>query len=111
MRVPEADHAVVDRRKITDYVLNPDHPCGRHKARVFREALGWGPENTDDLIRALLDAVANTDTAQFGLRDLYGDRYVVDSSVTGPRGSAKIRSVWIVTPASKMPRLITCYVL
>jgi hypothetical protein len=34
-RLPNADLAVFDIRKIADYCLNPLHPRGRHKARVF----------------------------------------------------------------------------
>jgi hypothetical protein len=38
-RLPHSDRAILDMRKIEDYCLNPSHPRGRHKARVFREAL------------------------------------------------------------------------
>lgn len=38
--IPNADAAVIDRRKIANYVLDPDHRLGRHKARVFAAALG-----------------------------------------------------------------------
>jgi filamentous hemagglutinin len=36
-----AHRAVVGARKIVDYALNPNHPVGRHKARVFAAALGF----------------------------------------------------------------------
>jgi hypothetical protein len=39
-RLPRGDEAILDIRKIEDYCLSPSHPRGRHKARVFREALG-----------------------------------------------------------------------
>jgi hypothetical protein len=39
MRLPNGDRAIVDVRKIEHYCLSPLHPRGRHKARVFREAL------------------------------------------------------------------------
>jgi hypothetical protein len=39
-RLPQSDEAILDVRKIEDYCLNPSHPRGRHKARVFRDALG-----------------------------------------------------------------------
>ena len=39
--LPGGDKAVLDIRKIEDYCLSPIHPRGRHKARVFREALDW----------------------------------------------------------------------
>jgi hypothetical protein len=38
-RLPRGEEAILDIRKIEDYCLNPLHPRGRHKARVFREAL------------------------------------------------------------------------
>ncbi len=40
VHVPNANRAILDLRKIEDYCLSPAHPRGRHKARVFREALG-----------------------------------------------------------------------
>jgi hypothetical protein len=38
-RLPHGDEAILDIRKIEDYCMSPSHPRGRHKARVFREAL------------------------------------------------------------------------
>src|ERR1700756_4648521 len=38
--LPNGDRAIVDIRKLADYCLNPSHPRGRHKARVFRQAAG-----------------------------------------------------------------------
>jgi len=40
MRLPNSERAIVDVRKLKDYCLNPEHPRGRHKARVFLQALG-----------------------------------------------------------------------
>ena len=37
--LPRGEEAILDIRKIEDYCLNASHPRGRHKARVFREAL------------------------------------------------------------------------
>ncbi|WP_367268233.1 DUF6883 domain-containing protein [uncultured Thiohalocapsa sp.] len=39
-RLPNADQAAVDLDKLRGYCLNPAHPRGRHKARVFAAALG-----------------------------------------------------------------------
>ena len=40
MILPNAASAFLDIRKLTDYVLDSDHSLGRHKARVFKAALG-----------------------------------------------------------------------
>jgi hypothetical protein len=38
MKLPGADVAIVDVEKLTGYCLNPEHPRGKHKARVFADA-------------------------------------------------------------------------
>jgi hypothetical protein len=43
MKIPNADRAVVDIRKLRDYCLNPQHDEGKHKARLFAVALGMRP--------------------------------------------------------------------
>jgi hypothetical protein len=35
MKMPGGHAAIVDRQKLTEYCLNPEHPRGKHKARVF----------------------------------------------------------------------------
>jgi ribosomal protein L16/L10AE len=40
MRLPNSHKAVVKIEKLRDYSLNPNHPVGKHKARVFQAALG-----------------------------------------------------------------------
>jgi hypothetical protein len=37
-RLPNSERAILDIRKIEDYCLNPEHPRGRHKARLFVSA-------------------------------------------------------------------------
>lgn len=40
VKIPNAARAIVDIEKLRDYCLNPEHPRGRHKARVFARRLG-----------------------------------------------------------------------
>ncbi len=39
MKIPNAELAIVDIRKLRDYCLNPVHDEGNHKARLFIMAL------------------------------------------------------------------------
>ena len=39
MKIPNAELAIVDIRKLRDYCLNPAHDEGKHKARLFMMAL------------------------------------------------------------------------
>jgi hypothetical protein len=49
--------------------------------------------------------------ASIGASDAYGQRYVVDFSMEGPLGAAKVRSPWIVLTGESFARLTSCYVL
>lgn len=110
MKLPNAERAFVDVGKLRDYCLNPNHLRGRHKARVFLAALGLTAIRADDLRTALLAAAQSSDATP-GERDEFGERYVLDFSMTGPAGQAQVRSAWIVRAGEAFPRLASCYVL
>src|SRR5262249_32828015 len=110
MNLPKADFAVVDIAKLRDYCLNPDHLRGRHKARVFAAALGITAAHAEQLRDALL-AAARTEEATATDQDDYGQRYVVEFTMNGLAGVARIRSSWIVRTGEDFARLTSCYVL
>lgn len=43
----------IDRRKFESYPLNPEHPDGRHKLRLWSSVLGIGHADTDLAIRLI----------------------------------------------------------
>lgn len=110
MKLPNAEHATIDIRKLRDYCLNPDNPRGRNKARVFASALGLTAADADELVSVLLEA-ARTDEAQPGEFDRFGQRYTVDCEVERAGRKAALRSGWIIRHDEDFPRLTTCYVL
>jgi uncharacterized protein DUF6883 len=109
MKLPRGEDAIVDTEKLTGYCLNPEHPRGKHKARVFATALGFTAENADDLRAALLTAAATAE-AQPAASDRFGDRYVLEFEVKGPRGTGVVMSAWIVRRGESAPRLTSCFV-
>ena len=64
MTIPNAEHAVVDIRKLRDYCLNPMHDEGQHKARLFAIALGMTTDDAEDLRALLLQAVKTADAQE-----------------------------------------------
>jgi hypothetical protein len=94
--------------ELTGYCLNPEHPRGKHKARVFA-TLGFTVENADELRAALLRAAASGD-AQPAASDQYGDRYVLEFEMEGPQAGGIVRSTWIVRRGETVPRLTSCFV-
>ena len=110
MKIPNAERAVVDIRKLRNYCLNPDHDTGKHKARLFATLLGMGSNDAEALRNALLEAV-KTHEARLGQRDRRGQRYTIDFIFDWHGKQAKIRSGWIIQPNSNSPRFITAYPL
>lgn len=110
MKLPNAEQAFVDVRKLRQYCFNAEHPRGQHKARVFNRALGWTAEQADDVRHRLLGAVLIEDASFLGADD-YGQRYALDFDVQGVGGSVTVRSLWIVRYGEDFPRFTSCYVI
>jgi len=108
MRIPHAENATVDIRKLRDYCLNPEHPEGKHKARLFVAALGMTEADAEPLRDALLQVVKSHD-ATLGRRDAYGQRYQIDFAFDRHGRQTILRSGWIIEHGSDVPRLTTCY--
>jgi hypothetical protein len=109
-RLPNADLAVFDIRKIADYCLDPSHPRGRHKARVFREALNLGRGDAAWLRDALLAAARSTE-ASLIREDGWGAYWRLDAIIERHDKGAMVRSIWIVRTGENRPTFITCWVL
>ena len=114
MKLPNAERAVVDIEKLRDYSLNPNHPEGKHKARVFLNKLGLKANYAERLRKLILEAILTTE-AKAQQATPYGERFVVDIPVQWKEGYvvpfATIRSAWIIRNNEDFPRLTTCYIL
>ncbi len=108
-RLLNADKAVIDPRKLTAYALDPDHPVGGNKARVFEAELGYNQSNADDLLEQLRQGVTNHLPVPASV-DKFGSRFTVDIPVTGPRGNGVVRTGWIFKGESEIPELTTLFV-
>ena len=102
----------VDIAKIRDYCLSDTHPRWRHKARVFRSRLGLTVNDAELLRQALLHAARDSSRdLRPTVRDDYGQRYVLDVTMTTAVGTGTIRSSWIVPRGQTALRLTSCYLL
>jgi hypothetical protein len=108
MKLPGGERAYIDIGKLRHYCLDPLHPRGRHKARVFAAKLGLTAARAEVLRDALLAAARDRD-AMAGEQDGFGRRFVVESVMEGPKGPVTIRSAWIVREDEDFPRLASCY--
>ena len=110
MGLPNAERAEVDPRKLTEYCLSTTHPVGKHKATVFRLALGLTVADVD-LLRGWLLQAAAAEEAVAERVDEFGERFRIDFEASTASGQATVRSAWIIRSGEDIPRLTTCYVL
>lgn len=110
MKLPNADRAIVDITKLRDYSLNPAHAEGKHKARVFRSALGLTVDDADRLRQMIMDHILIAEAKQQSSTS-YGQRFAVEFEVKGSQGMVTIRTAWIIRDDEDFPRLTSCYIL
>ena len=110
LKLPHSGRAIVHIDKLVDYCLNPEHPSGKHKARVFKSSLNLGLEDAETLRTTLLDVV-HREIAIPTKRNAYGQKYIIDFEMSHLGQTAEVRTVWIVRDNENFPRFVTCYVL
>src|SRR6185503_4804800 len=108
MEVQNAENAVVEQEKITEYLLNHAHRYGANKARFFG-AFGFRADQWRTFAEALREHVRNHDVTK--VRETgFGPRYEVDGTLLTPDGRRpRVRTVWQLDRGAVAPRLITAY--
>ncbi|MCU0229435.1 MAG: hypothetical protein MUF01_17540 [Bryobacterales bacterium] len=104
-RLPGADKALVDPRKISAYLLEATHPQNGGKARFFLEH-GFDAETLAASLAGhpVRHPVASQQTSP------HGRKFVVICALASPDGRDPcITSVWIIDADAEQPRLVTAY--
>lgn len=109
MKLPNGTAAVVDDQKLLGYILNPLHRDGRKHAEFFKRLLDIDLTKPDLRRQVLLEAAANED-AWPGKTSVHGEKFEIRFSMTGPRGSYTILSIWMIRRGEVEPRLVTAYI-
>lgn len=110
MRLPNGDRADLGT-KLEDYVLNPRHREGRHKARLFESVLGITIANSGVLRQAILSAAEISEDATPLGNNGHGEVFALRFPFETEKGSTMILTAWIVLDGEDFPRLVTCYIL
>ena len=110
MKLPNGDRADLGT-KLSDYVLNPEHRHGRHKARVFVSSLGITRQNQQLLSDALRKAATDsTDAISMGDQG-FGEIFEIRFPLATDSGQATVLSTWITRRGEGFPRLVTCFIV
>jgi hypothetical protein len=108
VRLPNGERAIIDPRKIREYLLSSAHPVGRFKAHFFMR-LGFASE-TWNILDTQLKRVALEGKAEVSERTDYGQKYIVRGTIIGMAGRrAKVLTVWVVLDGEEVPRFVTAY--
>lgn len=106
--LPEKEKCVVDRRKVTDYLLNTSQMPAAAKARFFISC-GFSLERWEELSEALIEHGQNGEVLR-SVSSGYGVKYEIEGALVCPdERSPQLRSVWQIDKDELAPRLITAY--
>jgi hypothetical protein len=110
MKLPNGERADLGV-KLEDYVLNPLHREGKHKAHMFASVLDITLANAQVLRNALLNAAASSDQVEPRGDNGFGAVYILRFPLDTAKGTAIVLSVWIIRHGEDFPRLTTCYIV
>jgi hypothetical protein len=106
--LPGHERAVIPEAKLR-YCLDPMHPTGRDKARVFSSALGLDLRSTATLERMLREGISVHEAARRGIFVDGTQRWVVEWCVLTRLGRLRLVSVWSRSHSGGPARLISSY--
>jgi len=108
LRLPNAEKAIIEKEKLTGYILSSTHPVGRFKASIFSK-LGYTAGNWEKFEQSLREFILTNDALEVE-ESQYGKKFVVDSLLGGPSGdSMRIVTVWVILRDESNPRFVTAY--
>jgi hypothetical protein len=105
-RLPNAENAQIDPRKLREYALNSEHDTGRYKAAFFAQ-MGYAADRWQRLEQDIREQHL-TQPAEAGQPSPYGCKYTVTAALLGPSGAARqVTTVWIIRPGCDWAELVT----
>ena len=108
MKIPNAKQAVINREKITLYLLNTKHKRGGNKANLLM-SFGYTVKEWNRLVDDLRQYHL-TREAVLVRETPYGTRYEIRAPLTTPDGrSLMARSIWQIDVGTDYPRFITLF--
>ena len=105
-KLPNAEHAFIDPRKLRDYVLNPRHDTGRFKATFFSQ-MGYSETDWKVLEHDIKEQLL-AEAVEPGKPSPFGQKFTITAILKGPNGESRwVTVVWIIRPDNTWPELVT----
>lgn len=106
MKLPNADRAIIESGKLTDYLLNLNHKRGGAKAKLLIQC-GYSQKNWQQLEIDIRNShlSAEVETVR---ETMYGTRYEISAFLSTPvNRQLLVRTVWQIDKGTDFPRFIT----
>lgn len=104
-------------KKLTAYSMNPDHPTGKHKARLWKASIGATAKDAADIEKQVMGQLAQMEAEPEGRPNERGIKFNVSVRVKGPNGkTVDAITGWIYERSrdgktiATHPRLVTIYI-
>ena len=109
--LPQHSKAIVPIEKLRDYALNPNHPQGKDKARVFKATVGMERDHADALREILISTLVRSPAVR-GLNDQHGERWITYHELIGLSGQPVVVTAACIFRVEQvdLPLLISCYI-
>jgi hypothetical protein len=108
MKLPYGDLAIIPIEKLLGYCLNPDHPRGKHKAKVFKSALNITAESIEQLYQLIQQAAVEGEIVQERITE-FGQEFKLDWTIPDTNG-IELRTIWIVAQNTVEPQLVSAFI-
>ena len=109
MKLPNGAQAIIPEGKLEDYCLNPFHPDGKHKAKLFEKALGITQENSIELEKLVLQ-VAQAGEITKEQENVFGKMYRVEHEVEGLNQKEALCTLWVIHESGDTPFLTSSFI-
>ncbi len=108
LKIPNSVSAEVSKEKITHYILNPEHPRGKHKSKFFMN-FGFRKSEWKILADSLVKHCNEKELSNVKEND-YGKKYIVEGRLKTPdKRNPKVRTIWFIESNEQIPKFVTAY--
>ena len=107
-KLPNGENAIVPMEKLVGYCLNPDHPRGKDKARVFTSVLGLTQRDASQLEVLVRQAAVDGEVTK-ETTTTFGRFYRVDWTMPS-RSDVVLRTLWGIAVGEEIPRLVSAFI-
>lgn len=103
------NEVIILEEKLVKYVLNIEHPTGKHKAILFKKLLSIEAKDWMYLAQQISNGVKKGEIRKIRSTE-FGIQYHVDIPITGlNRCSKTVRTAWIIK-SNELPRLTSAFI-